>query len=88
VRDYEPRRALDGGPDGLAVLRRLVPAAPDLLLPGGWMALELGEQQAAAVRELAGQTGAFDLSTIETTTDAHDCERVFCVRRPASGGEH
>jgi release factor glutamine methyltransferase len=88
VRDYEPRQALDGGPDGLDVLRRLLPAAADLLLPAGWLVLELGEGQADAVRRLAEQTGAFDMTAIETTTDAHGCERVFCVRRRASEGGH
>ncbi len=56
VRDYEPRRPWTAAPDGLDVLRRLVPAAAELLLPGGWMVLELGEGQADAVR----QTGRAD----------------------------
>ncbi len=86
VRDHEPRQALNGGPDGLDVLRRLVPAAAELLLPGGWLVLELGEEQADPVRQLAERTGAFDVNTTETTTDAHGCERVFCVRRRASQG--
>ncbi len=86
VRDHEPRAALDGGPDGLDVLRRLVPAAADLLAPDGWLVLELGEGQADAVRQLAERTGAFDTDTTETTTDAHGCERVFCVRRRESRG--
>jgi release factor glutamine methyltransferase len=84
VRDHEPRQALDGGPDGLAVLRRLVPSAADLLAPGGWMVLELGERQADPVRRMAEQTGAFDVSSIETVTDANGCERVFCIRRSAA----
>ncbi len=86
VRDHEPRQALDGGPDGLDVLRRLVPAAAELLLPGGWLVLELGDGQADAVRQLAGGTGAFDVAGIETTIDAQGCERVFCARRLDSPG--
>jgi len=81
VRDYEPRRALDGGPDGLDVLRRLVPEAAGVIVPGGWMVLELGEEQAGPVREIAAQTGAFDMDSVETVTDGHGCQRVFCVRR-------
>jgi len=88
VRDHEPRQALDGGPDGLDVLRRLIPAAADLLVPGGWLVLELGEEQAGPVRQLAGQTGALQMTSIETTTDACGCERVFCGRKRALQGEH
>ena len=86
VRDHEPRQALDGGPDGLDVLRRLVPAAAELLLPGGWLVLELGERQADAVRQLAEGTGAFDVAGIEITVDAQGCERVFCVQKSDSPG--
>ena len=71
------------------MLFRSVPAAADLLVPGGWLVLELGEEQAAPVRQLAEQTGAFDINSTETTSDAHGCERVFCIRRSASqGGGH
>lgn len=45
VQRYEPRRALDGGDDGLGVLRRLVGAAAGLLRPGGWLLVELGGDQ-------------------------------------------
>jgi release factor glutamine methyltransferase len=56
----EPRAALDGGPDGLAVLRRLVAdAARHLVSPGGLLALEHGFDQGAAVRALIDETGAY-----------------------------
>ena len=45
----EPRLALDGGADGLDVVRPLCSAAEDYLNPGGWLALELCKGQAAAV---------------------------------------
>lgn len=45
VRRYEPRAALDGGPDGLAIVRRVVRAASLLLRPGGWLLLEVGGSQ-------------------------------------------
>jgi release factor glutamine methyltransferase len=80
VRDYEPRAALDGGPDGLSVVRRLVPQAGRLLRPGGWLALEVGEGQAGRVRDLVERTGLFATETLETVTDAGGCERVLCVR--------
>ena len=49
ARDYEPRGALDGGPDGLAVLRRAAAAAPRWLAPGGSLLVETSERQAAAM---------------------------------------
>jgi release factor glutamine methyltransferase len=60
VRDHEPRLALDGGPDGLDVLRRLAPRAGHWLAPGGAFLCEIGEDQAeaaTALLEAAGLTG-------------------------------
>jgi release factor glutamine methyltransferase len=45
VQQYEPRRALDGGDDGLDVLRRVVAGAARLLRPGGWLLVEVGGDQ-------------------------------------------
>ncbi|WCO67170.1 hypothetical protein PO878_00340 [Iamia majanohamensis] len=54
VQRHEPRPALDGGPDGLAVARRVVGAAARLLRPGGRLLLELGgHQDEALARDLA-----------------------------------
>jgi release factor glutamine methyltransferase len=54
ARDHEPRRALDGGADGLLVLRRVAAAAPRWLAPGGRLFSELGDSQVdAAVAVLA-----------------------------------
>ena len=56
---FEPRLALDGGPDGLAVVRRLLEALPSALAPGGMALLEIGFDQGpaveAAVAALAGE---------------------------------
>ncbi len=57
ARDFEPRATLDGGADGLDVLRRLAGEAPFWLAPGGMLFVETGEDQAeraAAVVEGAG----------------------------------
>ena len=54
---YEPRSALDGGQDGLDVVRRVVAGAARLLRPGGWLVTEIGGDQdavAAAVLAAAG----------------------------------
>ncbi len=53
IRRYEPRAALDGGPDGLGIIRRLLAMAPPYLWPGGVLLLEIGASQGAAVAALA-----------------------------------
>lgn len=49
VREWEPRLAMVGGADGLDVIRDLVGGVDDVLRPGGWVGLELGNSQAEAV---------------------------------------
>jgi release factor glutamine methyltransferase len=59
ARDYEPRVALDGGPDGLDLLRRVTAGAPDWLAPGGHLLIEISERQvplAAAAFETSSLT--------------------------------
>jgi release factor glutamine methyltransferase len=73
IKDHEPRLALDGGTDGLAVVRRLVEGAPGHLRPGGALALELGAEEAPAVRELLEKQGWTD---IRTARDYGGHERV------------
>jgi release factor glutamine methyltransferase len=60
IRDFEPKEALDGGPDGLAVISRLVPAARTALKSGGWLFLEIGENQSDPVLRLMGTHGFAD----------------------------
>lgn len=52
VRDFEPRVALDGGEDGLDYYRKIIENAPDYLVPRGYLALEVGPDQAKPVKEL------------------------------------
>jgi release factor glutamine methyltransferase len=52
VRDHEPHLALDGGPDGLRVVSRLIDQAIPLLKPGGHLILEIGTAQEQPVRSL------------------------------------
>jgi release factor glutamine methyltransferase len=55
VSRWEPRLALDGGQDGLAVFRRLVPQAADVVVPGGWLVLEVADaEQARQVEAMLG----------------------------------
>jgi release factor glutamine methyltransferase len=57
ARLHEPRVALDGGPDGLDVLRRVATAAPQWLAPGGHLLVETSEQQAAQAAEIFAGCG-------------------------------
>jgi release factor glutamine methyltransferase len=57
ARDHEARVALDGGPDGLAVLRRAAAEAPGWLAPGGTMLVETSERQAKAMADAMARTG-------------------------------
>jgi release factor glutamine methyltransferase len=59
VRDWEPRLALDGGADGLAVYERLAPAAAHAMRPGAWLVVEIGAGQRGVVEELLAATRAF-----------------------------
>jgi release factor glutamine methyltransferase len=57
ARDHEPRVALDGGADGLAVARRLVAGAPSWLTPGGSVLFETSEDQAQAAVATVNSAG-------------------------------
>jgi release factor glutamine methyltransferase len=69
----EPRLALDGGADGLALLRRLIEAAPELLQPEGCLALEVGAGHAGAVEEFLRGAG---FGGIRSRRDLAGIERV------------
>jgi release factor glutamine methyltransferase len=62
IRDFEPHQALDGGPDGLDLVRAVIAAAPEHLVPGGVLALEVGFDQAERVTALFEQAGFGNLS--------------------------
>ncbi|WP_069172546.1 putative protein N(5)-glutamine methyltransferase [Streptomyces griseus] len=57
ARVHEPRVALDGGGDGLDVLRRVAAEAPGWLAPGGSLLVETSERQAERARETVGGSG-------------------------------
>jgi release factor glutamine methyltransferase len=73
----DPRRALDGGPDGLDLVRRLVSDLPRLVRLCGAVALELGEGQADEVARLAVSHG---LGVARRITDPGGCERVIVLQ--------
>ena len=57
VRDFEPHGALDGGPDGLDSIRVLVREARRLVLVGGLLAMEIGDDQGPPVEALLAEAG-------------------------------
>lgn len=71
----EPRQALLGGADGLALITELLRAASRYLLPGGLLAMEIGETQGAAVLRLARQ--AFPQARCEVRRDTFGRERFL-----------
>jgi release factor glutamine methyltransferase len=79
VAAFEPRLALDGGADGLGVVRRLVAAAPATLRPGGALLMEIGEEQA---REVLGLMSGAGFEGIETRLDLRGVERYMAGRIP------
>ncbi len=74
---HEPLRALTDHADGLACLRNIAAAAPSHLVPGGWLMVEHGYDQAPAVRRLFAADGLTDISTAH---DAAGIGRVCCGR--------
>ena len=73
VLEWEPAAALFAGPDGLAAIRTIVAGAPARLRPGGWLVIEHGTDQGAAVRDLFDHAG---FVAVATRRDLAGHERV------------
>ena len=78
VRLFEPRIALAGGEDGLAIYRRLVQEAAELLHTAGWLIMEVGQGQAESVRALIEATGRY--GTMDVRPDQAGIDRVLCAQ--------
>jgi len=79
VRDHEPRIALDGGEDGMRVIRRiLMEEAPRFLRPGGGLFLEMDPGQIAPSRALALESGLYE--DVTAREDYSRRERVLKAR--------
>jgi release factor glutamine methyltransferase len=63
---FEPRSALDGGSDGLAVIRRLLALLPDILAPDGVALLEIGADQGSAAPEAVASELPGWMASVET----------------------
>ena len=82
IRDHEPRLALDGGPDGLDVIRALLAQAPSHVRRGGAVCLEFGDDQEAALIALAAR--AFVHGRVLTRPDLGGRPRVLVIETPPS----
>lgn len=80
VRDFEPHLALDGGPDGLDLIRALLDQVGPWMAPGGGLALEAGPDQVPGLPELLGRAG---FTATETHADPAGRPRVAAGRWPA-----
>jgi release factor glutamine methyltransferase len=78
VRDHEPPLALFAPGEVTSVYRRLVPAAADLLLPAGWLALEVGLGLAARVSRICEDSG---LRVERVVNDLRGIPRVVLARK-------
>ena len=81
IREHEPRIALDGGPDGLREIGRLLEQAPSHLRPGGSLLVEMGFLQAAPALALACR--CFPGAAARILPDAAGLERLLAVDTPA-----
>lgn len=78
ITQYEPRLALDGGADGLDLVRRLASTAPSRLRPGGMLALEIGATQGSATAEILSDN---DFEDVEIHKDLAGHDRVVTGRK-------
>ena len=81
---WEPREALDGGSDGLDVIRRLLSQAVNQLKERGVILLELDPEQVPAVEELARQL--FPEATTSVEKDLAQRDRIFVINRGLEEG--
>jgi release factor glutamine methyltransferase len=77
---FEPRSALDGGPDGLDLYRRLMPDLPTLVAPRGIVVLEAGPANARALEDLV--RAALPRAGVETVPDYAGLDRLVVAVIP------
>jgi len=77
---FEPATALASGVDGLDDIRRIVDGGQAHLLPGGWLLIEHGWDQGAAIRGLFEVAGFAEVQTVQ---DLEQRDRITVGRRPA-----
>ena len=83
ARDHEPRTALDGGDDGLAIFRAVARQAPDWLAPGGVLLSEITEAQTGSALAIASGNGLTAAVTLDDDLDSHAITAHAAARREA-----
>jgi len=76
IRNWEPRAALDGGPDGLDFYREIIPRVKDYLKPGGALIVEMGAAHAPEVARIASDSGLRPKPPVQ---DWGGCDRVISI---------
>ena len=81
VRDFEPRKALDGGVDGLEIIRRVLEESKDFLRPEGALLLEVGEGQSDTLGNEISSRKVFAMGKM--IKDYSGVDRILLLRRLA-----
>ena len=79
VKDFEPKMALDGGKDGLDLVKKIIDEAPDHLNPQAWILMEIGDDQAEAVLEYAKRSKKY--TNPEIIVDLEGKNRIFKAQK-------
>jgi release factor glutamine methyltransferase len=80
---FEPKEAIDGGPQGLDFYPRIVELSISILKPGGYLLMELGEGQREAVKGFLKDTGRFNW--IRVRKDYQGIDRVIIAKKDING---
>ncbi|MBW2366475.1 MAG: peptide chain release factor N(5)-glutamine methyltransferase [Deltaproteobacteria bacterium] len=75
---YEPRSALDGGPDGLGCIGHIIDNAPRFLRPGGWVLSEIGHDQGRDLKRIVEADRRYDAPAVTQDYGGHD--RVLAIK--------
>jgi release factor glutamine methyltransferase len=78
VKLFEPKEALDGGKEGLRFYREIIRRAPYFLLPGGFLALEVGYNQSGLIKTMFMNSGKYTI--IKTVRDYALIDRIIIVK--------
>ena len=76
---YEPGSALDGGVSGVEDLRDIIDGAPEFLKPGGYLLLEIGNEQPAELARIVEKNGCYQAPVFHKDYSGHD--RVLVLRK-------
>lgn len=81
VKDYESPLCLDGGLDGLNFYRRLSNETPAWIKEGGWLVMEHGYDQRAAIKELFAKSDLWNRDNIREIRDYNSLDRIVAFQK-------